>query len=448
MAAPGKVGLSVSLITLLLLSVLLAACGEATPTPARPTVTTPGNTTVVQPVTLRWSYWGSDAEVQVNKRIAAQFESLNPNIKIEHVFVPFEQYFDKVKNEWNGSKAPDIMFLSTIPNYAASGILENLQPYLDRDKNNFDLNDFYPNLLNTFKYKGALYGLPRDNDTKVIYYNKRLFLDSGVPFPKQNWTWKDLREAALKLTKSDPGGNIMQYGLAFELKTWWRLWVYQNGGELFNEFSAPNPPSKLLLNSPEAAEAIQFWADLINVDKVTPRASEMQTSDMLNNLFTKGKVAMVFGGHGKVKIFDEVQNLDWDIVGLPGQKKRVNNAGGAGYTISAFSPNKEAAWTFVRYLEGLQGQALYVGTGLIVAARRSVREDSLFLRRQNYNAQVFIDEAELGRVNPQYIGAPEVDKIMDDALAPVFEGKQKAADVLAQLPNQVEPVLKKAGSGP
>ncbi len=425
------------MVVLSLLSVGLVACGDPTATPP-PTV---APTKAAQLVTLRWSYWGSDSEVEVNKKIATQFERANPGIKIEHVFVPFEQYFDKLKTEWASSKAPDVMFLSTIPNYAALGYVENLEPYIQRDKERLNLEDFYPRLLDTFRFNGALHGLPRDNDTKVVYYNKKMFEAAGVAYPKQGWSWNDLRSAALKLTKKDAAGNITQYGYAFELKTWWRLWVYQNGGKLYNDFVAPNPPTKLLLNTPEAAEAIQFWADLINVDKVAPPASQMQTSGALNDLFRQSKVAMVFGGHGKVKVFDDAQNLNWDVVGLPGNKKYVNNIGGAGYTISKGSANKEAAWKFLSYLEGVEGQALYVGTGLIVAARRSVREANVFTRRQNYDAQVFIQESENGTANPQFYRSPDADKIMDDALAPVFEGQRKATEVLTELPAKVEAVL-------
>jgi multiple sugar transport system substrate-binding protein len=439
--------LMVWLLVSLWLSLSLMACSDTTTTTSVALPATVAPTGVTTPVTVRWSYWGSDAEVEINKKIATQFEKLNPGIKIEHIFVPFEQYFDKVQKEWNGPKAPDVMYLNTIPNYASLGLLENIEPYIQRDKALVNLDDIYPRLLNTFRYNGSLYGLPRDNDTKVIYYNKRLFDEAGVPYPQQGWSWNDLRNAALKLTKKDAAGQIVQYGYGFELKTWWRLWVYQNGGKLYDDFSPPNPPAKLLLNTPEAATAIQFWADLINVDHVAPPPDQMQTSNQLNDLFTQGKIAMVFGGHGKVKVFDEAQHLNWDVVGLPGDKLRVNNVGGAGYTISKFSPNKEAAWTFIRYLQGVEGQALYVGSGLIVAARRSVREATLFNHRQNYNTQVFMDESEQGMPNPQFVRSPEIDKLLDDALVPVFEGKRKAAEVLAELPAKVDPLLADAAKG-
>ena len=36
-------------------------------------------------------------------------------------------------------------------------------------------------LLKNFNYDGSLYGLPRDNDTKVIFYDEDLFEEAELP---------------------------------------------------------------------------------------------------------------------------------------------------------------------------------------------------------------------------------------------------------------------------
>ncbi len=40
-----------------------------------------------------------------------------------------------------------------------------------------------------FKIKGQTWGLPRDNATGVMYYNKELFGANGVKDPDANWQW-------------------------------------------------------------------------------------------------------------------------------------------------------------------------------------------------------------------------------------------------------------------
>ena len=75
--------------------------------------------------------------------------------------------------------------------YATTGELEPLDGYLQADR--FDLADFYPRLLDLFNYQGSYYGLPRDNDTKVIYYNRTMFADAR---PVATTGWLDLDRLA------------------------------------------------------------------------------------------------------------------------------------------------------------------------------------------------------------------------------------------------------------
>ncbi len=440
-------------IIFLLAGFVLSACGaDATPTPpVQPTIaaaTTKASaaTTVVgnpaNPVNITWSFWGDSTEIAINNRLKSVFETKYPGVKVNILNENWNTYFDKLKNEWVGDKAPDVMFLSNVPTWAGSGLLEPIDSYIQRDK--LDTDDFYPGLLDSFRYNGALHGLPRDNDTKVIYVNLDMLKEAGISIPQAGWTWQDLRSAALKLTQRDASGKITRYGFAFEPDTWWRLWVWQNGGELYDKYSAPQPPTKLLLNNKDAADAVQFYADLINKDNVTPTYEQMNSSDKIAEMFTSHKVAMAFGNHTNIATYAKTPGLRWDVVPLPAGKKRVNVLGGAGYSINKNSKHKEEAWQFIQWLTGPSGEALFADTGLMVPARKSVREDNIFLRQQPYNTQVFLQETEVGKQYPEFLLSSEVDSLMNTQLQPVWQGKTTAAEVFAKLPEQVEPIFTKA----
>ncbi len=222
------------------------------------------------------------------------------------------------------------------------------------------------------------------------------------------------------------------------------MWVWQNGGEVFDQFNAPLPPGKVLVNSPEAAGGVQFFADLINKEQVTPAFEQMDSSDKIAKLFSQGKVAMAFGSHVQVPAYSKVPELRWDVVPLPQGKQRVNVIGGAGYTVNVNSTHKPEAWTFLKFLSSDLGQSLFASTGLLVPARQSIREDNIFLKTTKYNSQVFLDETQVGREYPVFLGSQEADRVMDEALQPVWKGKSKASDVFADLPGKVEPIFDKA----
>jgi multiple sugar transport system substrate-binding protein len=390
------------------------------------------------PVTITWSFWGDDWELAVNQRMARAFEEEHPGIHVEILHRPWSQYFSWLKEEWRDGRSPDVMFLNYIPSYVAMGELEPLDRYVDEEATL--MADFYPALLASFRAKGEVYGIPRDNDTKVIYLNRSLFQEAGIPLPNANWTWEDLRQTALALT--DRTAATPRYGFGFEADFWWLVWLWQNGGAVVDD---PMHPTKVLLDSPENAAALQFLQNLIHTDRVTPPVDQLNTEDMAK-LFRDGRLAMLFGNHALVPWFTNTAELSWDVVPLPRGRVRANVAGGAGYTISRRSEHKDAAWQLVRFLSGQKAQAILTESGLITPARRSVREDNIFIRQQPYEASVFLEESEHGRPVPNFPGVTEMERVIDEGLLPVWRGEQPAAEVLHELAPKVERAIGLDGS--
>jgi multiple sugar transport system substrate-binding protein len=126
-------------ITALLLAIALTlgACQTKTPEPAKEEV-----------VTLLWAFWGSPAEAETHRQVADAFTAEHPNIKIETMVEPWSDYFTKVQTLWasgDASVIPDVLFLWPTPRYAAEGVLENLDPWIE--KSGYDLADYWPALL-------------------------------------------------------------------------------------------------------------------------------------------------------------------------------------------------------------------------------------------------------------------------------------------------------------
>ena len=424
---------SLPFLCLLLASLLslLAACSDDGPGPRREAGAAPPETAPA--TTITWSFWGDAWEVAVNARLVRAFERDHPGIRVVTEHRPWREYFDWLRGQWRAGHSPDVMFLNYIPSYVALGELEPLDTYVARD--GVPLDDFYPALLDSFRAQGRLYGLPRDNDTKVIYYNRAHFAEAGIPEPAAGWTWDDLRRAALALTRHDAAAS--RYGFGFEPDSWWLVWMWQYGCDMLDD---PLRPATALLDAPACAGALQFLQDLIHTDRVTPPPAQLNTDDMAR-LFSEGRLSMVFGNHALVPWFTEAAGLSWDVAPLPGAAVRANVAGGAGFVVSRRAANKDAAWELVKFLTGPKAQAILAESGVITPARRSVREDSIFLRQQRYQAQVFLAETELGRPVPNFPGATEVGRLMDAGLAPVWRGERPAADVLRDLAPQVQRVI-------
>jgi multiple sugar transport system substrate-binding protein len=392
-------------------------------------------------VTITWAFWGDPWEVAINERVIAVFETDNPHIHIETFHRPWSDYFGELRTQFDqGEPVPDVLFWAEVANDLPKGYFMDLSPRMQAEK--YALDDFFPGLLIPFRDGESIYGLPRDSDTKVIFYNKRLFNQAGLPYPKAGWTWDDLRSTSLALKEA----GAAEYSFAYDTNDWWMIWMWQNGVQVVDD---KLHPTRTDLGDPAAAEAVQFLADLTNVDQVTPPYEKLNTADTVT-MFKENKLAMIFGNHALIPAFAEVKDLEWDVVGLPQKKRAANLAAGAGYVIAANTQQPDAAWTFLKFLFSPKGQAIFAESGVAVPARRSVAKSEVFMKQQPpHNAQVFLDETEIGEPNFTFPGAGEIMELMNNqALPPVWRDEQDATSAIQGVLPEIEQIVAAAGKQP
>lgn len=389
--------------------------------------------------TVSWSYWGDPGELPPNFEVIEQFEAANPDIAIETQHAPWASYFDRLQTQWAGGVSPDVMFLNNIPSYASRGVLAGLDDLIA--ESGFDISGYHPDMLRIFMLDGTLYGFPRDNDTTVLYYNMDLFDEAGVAYPDDTWSWAELREAAAALTVTDAQGRTLQYGVVLEANKYPNF-VHQNGGLLFDD---PLAPTQFLLHEPAAVEAIQFMADLINVDGSAPSFDAQQQMGSTTELFATGRVAMVLTNAARVPTFLEA-GFNWNVAPLPTGPTgiRANTLGGAGYVMATNPGDLEASWRFLQFLSGPEGQSIFAATGLAVPALTTPETAAAFVAAmpEHVNGQVFIDETANGMLNPNFPDWREIETtLVTPALDLVWNGEQTAEQALGAIAAQVQAFL-------
>ena len=408
------------LVVSLLLLLIVAVAGCAAPASGQDSMSK---------TTVTWALWGSPAEVATHQGVADQYMAENPDVSVEILAEPWGDYFTKMQALWAGGDEaiiPDVLFLWPTPQYAAEGVLENLQPYIERD--GYDLGDYWPNLLESAKYNGDVYGLPRDIGLEVLYYNKDIFDEVGVAYPDETWTWSDLRAAADQLKIVDDTGRVERYGLGIEGGKY-MLWVLQNNAALLDDF---RNPTKCTLNDPRAVQALQFFADLMASNEAMSSSNLSQAGGDAA-VFQAGQVAMIIQNASRVSAFNAAEmNYDVSVVPIPEGGRRAASAGGAAWTMSSGSDNKEAAWHFLRWLQSTNGgQHIYTSSGEIFPALQSTAMSDAFLNSgaPPQNRQAFLTEGlngavgrfgyfpEYGSLNGTHVG-PFIDQIWTGDITP------------------------------
>ncbi|MFH1855932.1 MAG: sugar ABC transporter substrate-binding protein [Candidatus Omnitrophota bacterium] len=343
---------------------------------------------------IRYFQWGTPSQLETTKKLISKFELEHPDIKIIFTYADWAGYWSKLQIELAGNAAPDVCLMSGAYffKFVENNQFLNLQPYIDRDKD-IQMKDYYPFLVDLFKYNGDIYGVPRDFNSVALYYNKNLFDKFGVEYPNKNWTWEDFKEAAIKLTKDvDNDGRIDYYGceLAMDMESCWGNFVWQNGGEVLNESK-----TKCMLYQPEAIEAIQFLHDFIWKYKVATSPIEMQSYGWKGG-FILGRVAMVPQGSWYLQEYRKYENINFEVEHLPIGKKRATSANGLCHVIYAKTKYPEESWQLVKFLSQEYAQEELVKTGAAIPAMIKVADSKLFLNPEvrPANKKVFLEAME------------------------------------------------------
>jgi ABC-type glycerol-3-phosphate transport system substrate-binding protein len=437
----------------LALFVLLAACGTlntATPTPpAVQTTTAQASPTASEQVSLRWSVWGSAEELRAHQRVAAAFMQKHPEIALTVEHTPWEDYHPKLKQAMETGDAaaiPDVIFLSDdLQRFAREGRLENLSTWIDQT--DYDYRDYWPTLIEEATVDGKIYGLQRDLDLSLLYYNKTLFDEAGVAYPDEDWRWEEWAAAAEKLTKRSADGAPTQHGLAMEAGKW-NILLFQSSGSFVDDTTNP---SRCTLDSEGALQAARFFRGLIDSDvAVSPADLARMGGDAA--AFVEGKAAMIVQNASRAATFNEAQ-LNYDVAPIPFPEggRRVNNSGGAYWVMSSSSQHKAAAWTFLSWLQSPDGgQRIYASSGGIFPAIRSVAASWAFTSRaqQPANRNAFMIEAS----NTQPITSADFDEwvYVDDTiitpnLEKIWNGEGEIEATITQLCDELNAFLQQKG---
>lgn len=398
-----------------------------------------------KPVEIRVAFWGSPDEVNIVTEIISRWQKTRPNIIVRLEHTPYRGYADKLLTRIAGRAAPDIICteVDLFVTFQSKNVLLDLTPYIGNDPE-FDMKDFYPQIISRFTVNNKLYAVPRDTAPfACVYYNKKLFDEAKVPYPTDDWDMADMLDKAKKLTKTDPDGRVTQYGFY----AWaWMNFVYSFGGSLVDDVKNPKVCT---LGSKESVEGLQFYSDLINKYKVQPSVTVMTNLAMgVQGMFMTGRLAMFSSGIWETPGLRKIQDFDWDVVMFPKGPtgKRGFGTGGSGYCILKESRYPKESFEVIKALSGKEAQMALAETGLAQPAMMSIAMSSLWANdgKIPYNKKML--DAAMKYViydpfTPAWREAKEMYIIPELDL--LFGGKKTAKAAVAAFINKVNDLIKR-----
>ena len=235
---PKKIAAGIALAAALPLT--LTACGGG----GSDSGTDPGSTEQVTSLSIL-DYYNNDPDKQlVQKGLDTCATQLG--ITINRETVPGDTLIAKVLQQASSKTLPDVLMLDNpdIQQIAATGALAPLGDVRHHRRR-------HPGGRRRRRppTTASSTALQPVTNTIAIFYNKDILAKAGVEPPK---TWAELKDSAKKLTEGK------QYGFAFDgtadYEGAWQFLpaMWTNGGD------------ETALTSPEVAEALQLWKDLVD----------------------------------------------------------------------------------------------------------------------------------------------------------------------------------------
>jgi len=359
---------------------------------------------------VRFCFWGGFLELKLWEELKALYERLYPDTVLELEYSPGE-YHRKLRLNLIAGTAADVIMVDDefYPTYSKSGNLEDLDPYIERDRDELNLDDFLPTSLESFIYEGKHFALPWDGFSVVVFYNCDIFDAAGVPYPEDDWTWDDLRRLAIALTKDfDNDGRIDQFG--FNITFTWRdaepiIWSY--GGDILTP-----DKKRFAMNTPETIAALQYLYDLKFKHHTIPQAGEL--TGMLGEIqILTGRIAMLMAPAFMMTNMRGVEAMRWDIVHMPsGPTGKATRLSWDGLAIYPGSQHKEEAWRFIKTVLSDEGQRIVGKLQRNLPVRRSVALDTYIDPETPQKVEKFVEAIEYGRLTPITVKYAEIELAM------------------------------------
>lgn len=360
------------------------------------------------------------------------FNASQSDYRVEARIIPGPQLATELVRAIATGSVPDLVTIDNpiVASFSAQGTLTDLTDKVAASEA-IDPDLYFDGPWNSVLWDGRIYGVPRDANTLALYYNVDMFEAAGLDPDNPPSTWSELKEAAATLT--DPEARV--YGINFaatqaeEGVFQWLPFLHQAGGSVDN------------LDSPEAAEALQFWVDLVQ--------SGSASRDVINNrqyeaanTFMAGGSAMVVGGPWELPRMESETAFEWRLTTLPvHDEKRIEASalGGYDYLIPVGAQAVDGAFAFIEHMS--DPAILNEGwkTGRLAPRSDVVVEDPLW--PQAY--EIYREQLASARARGPHPEWPQISRPIQTAIQEALIGAKSAEDALRDAAAQIRPILEK-----
>ena len=269
----------------------------------------------------------------------------NKNINIEYKTGSlYNHYSERLAQQILKGDEPDLFLMveEDFNTYASIGLLENLDPYIEKDPS-FDKSVYYRRALDAGTFRGGQYSLPISIVPSFLIVNESLLENNNIEIDMNSWDWNQFYSICQKLTKdTDNDGKIDQFGVyGYD----WHQALYSNDRYLFKPDS-----QEIGFSEKRLGETIDFLKKMHNLNNGAQVSEDSFAGGITGFKVFNFSEYRVYGSY-PYRIL-KYSNFKWNAIPVPSGP--YGNRASKLYTVqvgmSSRSRNKKAAFDYLKFL--------------------------------------------------------------------------------------------------
>lgn len=332
-----------------------------------------------------WSRMTDLAQESIKEIIDIYNETNDMNVHLEFVYIAQtqgSQADEKLLTAVAGGTPPALHYADrfTVPQFAHEGFFTEITDLAQGAGVTKDL--YFDFAWEETVYKGGIYALSFDTDTRALWYNKDIMAEAGLDPESPPTNLEELRAATEALTIRDDNGIVDRYGFnPLYDQAWLYTWGFGFGGEFQDDTGRITFAHEKNI---EAMEFVKAFADEIGVEDIDAMLSACAGGNCSgeNDYFWTGQSAMTCSGNWKVAQAKRYKpDTSYGVVPMPGPDgpaPHASWAGGWSWAVPTGASNVAEAFDACFYLCGPEGQLKYNKDTFHIPTIKSAAEDPFF----------------------------------------------------------------------
>ncbi len=384
-----------------------------------------------------WNVWGG-ARIPLMKEIIDDFEAKHPNIKIDSIVIPQDGMNQKYLTAIAGGDPPDVIMLNRnqIALFGENKALIPLDKYARRDGLKLE-NIFYEAELKISKWKGQTLVLPNATGSgwSILFWNKKMFKDSGLDPNRAPRTWQEYTEYARKLTVKK--GNVLDRLGGTPTTTRFAQWLLTNNGKLLTADG-----KKALFGTKEGLDTLKWllsFADNVaggydNIISIL-EAGGRQFGYGITSFYNELLAMHVDGVWMFYQFTQEAPQIEYGAGLVPyngnnPKARSVNIVDGSwSYGIPRGAKHPDEAWEWIKYSCAGEGSLKFFKGQYRPSPVKAYAEDPWFAQNNPY-WDIVVQTLNNGVMSPITPVNPQIETILSEMVEKVLWHKQSPDSAL------------------